>query len=209
MSELLSISEFARRAGCDEKQVRRSLAKGYLQKGSDGLLDAVQLARSWRRQNSRTRRVSEQVSEKVSEKARTSAPTVRKGSDTSPTADAIRDARIDASTVGTWSGMVEMGLELPALAAEIAPRHGLPDAAVQGFYAEMRTAMRAFVIKVAEEEEWTDEQLVAFYCDDCNRAAGFLPVDDCRRPGETEEERVERVVLAPAGLSSSPAAPAR
>lgn len=41
--------EFARRAGCDEKQVRRALIAGKLERGSDGLLDAAQLTSAWRR----------------------------------------------------------------------------------------------------------------------------------------------------------------
>jgi len=48
-SERLSASEFARRAGCDEKQVRRAIEGGKLTRGEDGKLDAAQLNTAWRR----------------------------------------------------------------------------------------------------------------------------------------------------------------
>lgn len=54
MSEGLTNVEFAERAGCHEKQVRRAIQKGLLHKGPDGLLDAAQLDTPWRRQNRRT-----------------------------------------------------------------------------------------------------------------------------------------------------------
>lgn len=53
MSERLSASEFARREGCDEKQVRRGLERGALVRGQDGLIDAS-LIGSWRKPNRRT-----------------------------------------------------------------------------------------------------------------------------------------------------------
>lgn len=54
MSECLSVSEFARREHCDEKQVRRALERGMLIRGADGLIDAVQLRSAWRKPNRRT-----------------------------------------------------------------------------------------------------------------------------------------------------------
>jgi hypothetical protein len=48
-SEKLSTREFARRAGCDEKQVRRALEKGALTRDADGKLESAQLAAEWRR----------------------------------------------------------------------------------------------------------------------------------------------------------------
>ncbi|WP_434107648.1 hypothetical protein [Paraburkholderia caffeinilytica] len=46
--------EFARRAGCDVKQVRRAIERGTLTRGKDDRLDASQLAKTWRRANRRT-----------------------------------------------------------------------------------------------------------------------------------------------------------
>ncbi|MGI4765507.1 MAG: hypothetical protein ACRYGP_10680 [Janthinobacterium lividum] len=53
MSARLSVREFARQAGCDEKQVRRALDKGLISKGEDGLLAADQVAGQWRKPNRR------------------------------------------------------------------------------------------------------------------------------------------------------------
>ncbi len=53
MSARLSVREFARQAGCDEKQVRRAIEKGLISKGDDGLLDASQVAGQWRKPNRR------------------------------------------------------------------------------------------------------------------------------------------------------------
>jgi hypothetical protein len=62
MFECLSASEFARREGCDEKQVRRALERGALVRGADGLIDAAQLGSTWRRPNRRTLAKSAQQS---------------------------------------------------------------------------------------------------------------------------------------------------
>lgn len=53
MSARLSVREFAKRAGCDEKQVRRAVEKGLVCKGDDGLLDAAQVDGQWRKPNRR------------------------------------------------------------------------------------------------------------------------------------------------------------
>lgn len=49
MSAAVSRREFARLAGCDEKQVRRALASGKLVADDDGNLDPAQIATAWRR----------------------------------------------------------------------------------------------------------------------------------------------------------------
>ena len=53
MSARLSVREFARQAGCDEKQVRRALEKGLISKGEDNLLAADQVDGQWRKPNRR------------------------------------------------------------------------------------------------------------------------------------------------------------
>ena len=72
MAERLTVSAFARAAGCDEKQVRRAVEKGALTKGEDGLLDPAAVNSAWRRQNRRTvvRRAAA-LSDKTSDTART------------------------------------------------------------------------------------------------------------------------------------------
>lgn len=54
MSKRISASEFARRADCDVKQVRRALARGALARGTDGLIDASMIGQAWRKANRRT-----------------------------------------------------------------------------------------------------------------------------------------------------------
>ena len=53
MSERINASEFARREGCDEKQVRRALERGGLVRGDDGLIDATLIGTTWRKPNRR------------------------------------------------------------------------------------------------------------------------------------------------------------
>lgn len=55
MTAKLTIREFARREGCDEKQVRRAVEKGLLIKDEDGLLTDDQLGSGWRKTNRRGR----------------------------------------------------------------------------------------------------------------------------------------------------------
>lgn len=53
-SERITLREFARRSGCDEKQVRRAIAKGMLHKDGAGLLDARLVKTAWRKTTRRT-----------------------------------------------------------------------------------------------------------------------------------------------------------
>lgn len=62
MSERINVSEFARREGCDEKQVRRAIAKRLLAKDSEGLLDASKVGSGWRKTNRRGRDAATQKS---------------------------------------------------------------------------------------------------------------------------------------------------
>lgn len=62
MSERINISEFARREGCNEKQVRRAIEKGLLTKDSEGLLDASKASSGWRKTNRRGRDAAAQKS---------------------------------------------------------------------------------------------------------------------------------------------------
>lgn len=48
MAEGISIREFARRAGCDDKVVRRKLESGHLHRNSDGSLNPAYLDIDWR-----------------------------------------------------------------------------------------------------------------------------------------------------------------
>lgn len=53
MSARLSVREFAKRAGCDEKQVRRAIEKGLLSKDEEGKLSPDDVAGQWRKPNRR------------------------------------------------------------------------------------------------------------------------------------------------------------
>lgn len=50
---MLSIREFARRDGCDEKLVRKALRTGHLRKATGDKLDAAQVGTGWRATNRR------------------------------------------------------------------------------------------------------------------------------------------------------------
>jgi hypothetical protein len=63
VGERISASEFARRAGCDVKQVRRAIQRGALSRGDDERLDAAQLTTTWRRANRRTTQRGAKVSQ--------------------------------------------------------------------------------------------------------------------------------------------------
>lgn len=52
-SARLTVREFARQAGCDEKQVRRAIGKGLLAKDCNGLLAATEVDGQWRKPNRR------------------------------------------------------------------------------------------------------------------------------------------------------------
>ncbi|MEX3896366.1 hypothetical protein [Paraburkholderia sp. BR10954] len=54
-AERLNVTQFAAQANVDEKQVRRAINRGRLNRGPDGLLDAAQLNARWRSPNARTR----------------------------------------------------------------------------------------------------------------------------------------------------------
>jgi hypothetical protein len=49
----LSIREFSRRDGCNEKLVRRAIGRGYLIANADGKLDPALVGSDWRRSNRR------------------------------------------------------------------------------------------------------------------------------------------------------------
>lgn len=53
MSARLSVREFAKRAGCDEKQVRRAVEKGLISRDEAGTLDAADVHGQWRKPNRR------------------------------------------------------------------------------------------------------------------------------------------------------------
>jgi hypothetical protein len=52
--ESVSVSEFARRAGCDRKQVQRAIKKGLLSPEPDGKILASLVGGQWRKPNRRT-----------------------------------------------------------------------------------------------------------------------------------------------------------
>lgn len=57
--ERLNKSQFAKKAGCDEKQVRRAIESGKLKVGADGLLDPALINSGWRKPIRSSRVVSD------------------------------------------------------------------------------------------------------------------------------------------------------
>lgn len=78
--EFINKSEFARREGCNEKQVRRAIEKGILVANTDGLLDASLINSGWRKTNRRTM-------------LKVSTPELSVTSDTSDKSESVRGVR--------------------------------------------------------------------------------------------------------------------
>lgn len=83
MSARIGQREFAKRAGCDEKQVRRAVAKGLLSKDEEGNLAADDVDGAWRKPNRRG-------VEKLSALPVRTAATVRTRADKSLAAPTVR-----------------------------------------------------------------------------------------------------------------------
>lgn len=79
MSARLTVREFARQAGCDEKQVRRAIGKGLIVKDDNGLLASADVNGQWRKPN---RRGVEKIAAASADKVRTTR-TVRTVADNS------------------------------------------------------------------------------------------------------------------------------
>lgn len=70
----ISAREFARRAACDEKQVRRALASGRLHADAGGLLDPTQLKLGWRKATRASRKGADKSEMSAGLSAELSAP---------------------------------------------------------------------------------------------------------------------------------------
>ncbi len=94
--EFIAIREFAKREGCDEKQIRRALEKGLLFRNDAGLLDAAQVGNGWRKTNRRGRETAAQQgadnSADISESVRTNVRRESVRTDESPAQAAERIA---------------------------------------------------------------------------------------------------------------------
>jgi len=109
VAELVSIREFARRDGCNEKLVRRGLTEGRLPRGEGGKIDAALAGTAWRVGNM-----------KAADTVRTDAPQVSAAVRT-----ATRKLRTERVAAATGAG------ETPEQAAmRLAMSGGLPSHAV-------------------------------------------------------------------------------
>jgi hypothetical protein len=99
MAERLTVSAFARAAGCDEKQVRRAIEKGLLHKGGDGLLSSADVGSGWRKPNRRT----------IVKIGAARAANVRTASDTSDNSDTAEIVREDETPAQAAERIVTAG----------------------------------------------------------------------------------------------------
>lgn len=164
MSELISASEFARRSSCDEKQVRRALAKGYLTRGKDGLLDASQLQKRWRRTTRRAAEVSGKVSGHSAEVSGNRREVSGRTSDVSD--DAGADERRRIYGVGWLDAAVDLAADVPMLAAEAVLDCGGDQAVAEAVFGRMVievTKRLGELAEAAEVEPEPDFETLASY----------------------------------------------
>lgn len=127
--EFISVREFARRAGCDDRQVRRALARGRLSRNSAGFIDSAQLAGSWRSPNKRTTAQAKPIAD---DGAKLSA---RAGADNCKLSALDRDAAV----VRTLSAPTEGE---PLSSIDDAALETFADQLLQGRYASINDALR-------------------------------------------------------------------
>lgn len=97
MSERITVSEFARRDGCNEKLVRRAIERGRLTRGDDGKLDSALVGTQWRRSaidGQKPRRPGQQVSEPPVAQGGVAIPAAPPASDSAQTVDESEEQRI-------------------------------------------------------------------------------------------------------------------
>ena len=82
--KLVSVREFARLDGCDDKLVRRAIKAGKLKVSEDGKLDAALVGTGWRKLNRR--------GQVAAGKAKVSAPRVRTADKRPPAAEEVESA---------------------------------------------------------------------------------------------------------------------
>lgn len=91
-ADLVSVREFARLDGCDDKLVRRAIKAGKLPISDDGKLDPALAGTGWRKQNRR----AADTADKGADTRKMSAPNVRTpvrtGKVSAPTAEEVEEA---------------------------------------------------------------------------------------------------------------------
>jgi hypothetical protein len=91
-AEFISIREFARRDGCDDKLVRRAVKSGKLAVSEDGRVDASQVGSAWRRTNRRAEAGADKLALKGADKPKVSAPKKAVDKMSAPADDKLRSA---------------------------------------------------------------------------------------------------------------------
>lgn len=122
MSERISVSEFARRDGCNEKLVRRAIERGRLERGADGKLDAALVGTPWRRSaidGQKPRRLGQPAEQVSQPPVSTGGVAIPAPADTAGGLDETEEQRIArlASRTGTPSFAVSSAREKAAMAA--------------------------------------------------------------------------------------------
>ena len=189
----VSIREFARLDGCSHTAVQNALKSGRLKVSEDGTLDPALAGTTWRAGNYKIVRGGKPRAAKrqVASERQPAPAALPPRAWAPPTPDQIE--RVDR---GILCGLSHLGANVPALAAEIAQRHGVSDA--RAFFEELRQATSDLITAEIAESDIDPEFAIDFYGDPDKPAAEFLPLEDYRLPGETEDERWARIIPAEA-----------
>lgn len=106
MSAGISVREFARRDGCDDKLVRRAIASGKLQPFPDGTLDPELVSTGWRKSNRRGADSADTPAGSP-QPVRTDDEVSASGEDGAPVDDAALDNFIAKLLSGRFVSLVE------------------------------------------------------------------------------------------------------
>ena len=160
----ISIREFAKRSGLDEKQVRRGVKEQRLKALPDGTLDPTLVGTDWRGSVRHRRRRADKTADNVrtprlvrTEVSAASAPHGR------------RLTKGDAYTAGVTSGISDMASSLPAVVAQAALAVGIPLDLVRALDAVLRDRVTSTMAELLDE--WQADPAVCAAGDELSHVA--------------------------------------
>lgn len=131
----VGVREFARLDGCSHTAVQNALKSGRLKVSEDGTLDPALAGTPWRAGNYKIVRGGKpRTAKRQVATERQPAPAEMPRRAWRPPTEREEEMR----DMGFLTGVAQIGGQAPALAAEVALRHGLAADSVQPFFAEMR-----------------------------------------------------------------------